>query len=202
MGNTVSRAGLEPTSLAFWASVLPLYHVGSLISLLYACPPVYAASCLRGQCRLLYSSPWNCKPFNAYNYIRTYTYTRQVQQPYSAQLVLDHGHGNQCCGCDENGKYCAQGETQSYISSILGQCATITPCRLPDVTTIPTPACLCNSLPQRSVQTTTLSLDYTAYKNLPNLISSNDKTPSPLISTTLNSSIVRWALSWSQMSIR
>ena len=33
---------------------------------------------------------------------------------------------------------------------------TITPCRLPDVATIPTPNCLCSSLPQRSMQTTTL----------------------------------------------
>ena len=27
MGNTVPRVGLEPTSLAFWASVLSLHHV-------------------------------------------------------------------------------------------------------------------------------------------------------------------------------
>ena len=33
---------------------------------------------------------------------------------------------------------------------------TITPPRLPDVTTMPTPTCLCSSLPQRAVQTTTL----------------------------------------------
>ena len=26
MGNTVPRGGLEPTSLAFWASVLPFHH--------------------------------------------------------------------------------------------------------------------------------------------------------------------------------
>ena len=32
----------------------------------------------------------------------------------------------------------------------------ITPHRLPDVITIPMPTCLCSSLPQRSVQTTTL----------------------------------------------
>ena len=37
MGNTVPRVGLEPTSLAFRASVLPLHlhHVVSLTSLLY-----------------------------------------------------------------------------------------------------------------------------------------------------------------------
>ena len=28
MGNTMPRAELEPTSLAFWASVLPLHHIG------------------------------------------------------------------------------------------------------------------------------------------------------------------------------
>ena len=53
MGNIVPRAGLEPTSLAFQASVLPLHHVGSLMSPLYPCPLVYVALCLRGQRRLL-----------------------------------------------------------------------------------------------------------------------------------------------------
>ena len=42
-------------------------------------------------------------------------------------------------------------------SGILDQCATITPHRLPDVTTIPMPTWLCTSLPQRSVPTTTSS---------------------------------------------
>ena len=32
IGNIVPRAGIEPTPLAFQASVLPLYHVGSLMS--------------------------------------------------------------------------------------------------------------------------------------------------------------------------
>ena len=32
----------------------------------------------------------------------------------------------------------------------------ITQPRLPDVTTVPTPTCICGSLPERSVQTTTL----------------------------------------------
>ena len=54
MGIFVSRAGLQPTSLAFQASVLPLHHVGSLMSPLYPCLPVYAAPCPRGQCRFLH----------------------------------------------------------------------------------------------------------------------------------------------------
>ena len=54
MGNTIPGAGLEPTSMAFGASVLPLHHVGSLTSLLYPPrPPLSAAPCLKGQCRLL-----------------------------------------------------------------------------------------------------------------------------------------------------
>ena len=70
MGNVVPRAGKEPTS----------WPVGSLMSPLYPYPPVDAAPYLRGQNRLLHSSPWNCKPFNAYNYIHIgngfiFTYT-------------------------------------------------------------------------------------------------------------------------------
>ena len=49
MGNIVPRVGLEPTYLAFWASVLSLHHIGPLISPLYACSPVYVALSLRGQ---------------------------------------------------------------------------------------------------------------------------------------------------------
>ena len=80
MGNIVPKAGIEPITLVLQPSVLPLHHVGSLMSPLYPHPPVYVAACLRGQCRVLHSSPWNCKSCNAYNYIHigngfTYTYT-------------------------------------------------------------------------------------------------------------------------------
>ena len=37
MGNNVPRAGLKPISLAFRASVLPLHHIGSLMSSPYIC---------------------------------------------------------------------------------------------------------------------------------------------------------------------
>ena len=59
MGNIVPRAGFEATSLAFWASELPLHYVGCLMSPLYPHPPVYAALCLRGQCRLLHYLKWS-----------------------------------------------------------------------------------------------------------------------------------------------
>ena len=51
MGKIMPRAGIGPTSQAFWASVLPLRHVGSVMSPLCLRLPVYAASCLIGQCR-------------------------------------------------------------------------------------------------------------------------------------------------------
>ena len=35
MGNIVPRAGIKPTGLAFWASVLPIHQLGSLKSPLY-----------------------------------------------------------------------------------------------------------------------------------------------------------------------
>ena len=56
MGNAVPRAGIEPTSLAIWASVQPLHNIGSLTSKLYPGLPVYAALYLRlrGQCKLLH----------------------------------------------------------------------------------------------------------------------------------------------------
>ena len=44
MGNTVPRAGLKLTSLAFRAGVLPLDHIGSLMSPLFPCPPARSGS--------------------------------------------------------------------------------------------------------------------------------------------------------------
>ena len=108
MGNIVLCAGLEPTSLAIRARVLPLHHVGSLTSPLYPRPLIYAVPCLKVQYRLLHSSPWNCMYITAYNYIHTdngftYTYTGQVQQPHSSQLVQGHGHATSVMGVTNMG---------------------------------------------------------------------------------------------------
>ena len=54
IGNIVPRAELKLTALAFQASVLPLHHIGSLMSPQYPQLPAYAAPCIRGQCRLLH----------------------------------------------------------------------------------------------------------------------------------------------------
>ena len=40
IGNIVPRAGTKPTFLAFQANV---YHIGSMMSPLFSCIPVYAA---------------------------------------------------------------------------------------------------------------------------------------------------------------
>ena len=53
MGNIVPRVGIKPTSLAFWASVRHLHHMGSLMSLLNTRLSMQFLPCLRGQCRLL-----------------------------------------------------------------------------------------------------------------------------------------------------
>ena len=70
MGNIVPRVGIEPTSLAFRVSVLPLHyiasqmsplplhHIASQMSPLYPHLLVYAAPCLRCQCRLLHKHDW------------------------------------------------------------------------------------------------------------------------------------------------
>ena len=62
MGNILPRAELEPTSLAFWASVLLQCAYYSVlitpyklpdVTTIYPRPSVYAAPCLSGQCRLV-----------------------------------------------------------------------------------------------------------------------------------------------------
>ena len=75
MGHTVPRTGIEPTSVAFRASVLTITP-GRIPDI----TTTTASTGLRGQCILLPSSPWNCKYFNAYNYRHTgigLTYTSQ-----------------------------------------------------------------------------------------------------------------------------
>ena len=48
LGSMAPRAGIEPASLAFQASVVPLHHEGSLMSTLSPNLPVYVGTCLRG----------------------------------------------------------------------------------------------------------------------------------------------------------
>ena len=43
---------------------------------------------------------------NAYNYISTCNGLTHKVGSKTIQLVQDPNHINQCCGCDENGKYC------------------------------------------------------------------------------------------------
>ena len=124
MGNNVPRAGLKPTSLAFWASVLPLHHVDSLMSPLSPHPPVYAAQCLRGQCRLLHSSPQMVNLLMlTITYIQAMALDIHTQgrfNDHTACIFTGSWSRHQCCGCDENGKYCASSGTRTHTSSIPG----------------------------------------------------------------------------------
>ena len=54
MGNVAHRAGIEPTSPAFLASVLTITLPRIPDTPPYPCLPPYAAPCLRDQCRLLH----------------------------------------------------------------------------------------------------------------------------------------------------
>ena len=60
MGNTAPRAGLEPTSLAFWDSVLPFHHIGSLMTPLYPSMQLLASEV--------------SADYYTYIYIQTHTY--------------------------------------------------------------------------------------------------------------------------------
>ena len=54
MGNIVPKAGIEPTYLTFWAIVLPIHHLGYLMSQLCSRLPIYVSPCLTCQCKLLH----------------------------------------------------------------------------------------------------------------------------------------------------
>ena len=58
MENIVARAGIEPTSLTFRASVLPLHHVGKFPDVTTMPMPTMSmqllASEIQGQCRQLH----------------------------------------------------------------------------------------------------------------------------------------------------
>ena len=164
MGNIVHRMGIEPTSLAFRASVLPLHHVGSLISPLYPRPSVFAPPCLRGKW-LLHSSPWNCKSFNSYNYIHrgnglTYVHTqgrfnnhiacslyRIMVTPTSVVGVMQMGNTVLGAGLKPTSlTFRSRVWPFHHIGSLMPPLYTCPP--------------LCRSLPQRSVQTTTHLLSF------------------------------------------
>ena len=68
--------------------------------------------------------------------------------------MLDPGHGTSVMGVMTMGNIVSRPGLEP-TSGIPGQCATITPHRLPDVTTKPMPTCLCSSLPQISAHTQT-----------------------------------------------
>ena len=66
--------------------------------------------------------------------------------------LQDHGHSNQCRGWIKTRNSVPRtGLEPTYLASL----ASVLPSH-PAVTTIPTPTCLCSSLPHRAVQTITI----------------------------------------------
>ena len=158
MGNTVPRAWLEPTSLIFWTSVLPLHHIGSLISPLYPQSYVYAATCLRGQCRIQHSSLWNCKSFTAYNYIHTcnnLTYTQVRFDNHTVNsLYMIHVTVIRVVGVLKMGNTVPRVGLKP--TSLIFQVSVLPWDHIGSIISLLNP---CNSLPHRSVPNITLSLD-------------------------------------------
>ena len=103
----------NPQPQAFGASFPPLHYVGSPMSPLYPRPPVCMALCLRGQCRLLHSSP---PPGIVSLLMLTITYI-QVMPLYIHTQCRFNNHtacnlyrilvmeAMKCHGCDTNWKY-------------------------------------------------------------------------------------------------
>ena len=142
-------------------SVLLLYHIGFPDVITNACLPVYAAPYLRVLCKLLHLSPWNCNSCNAYSYIHTgndytCTQTEQVQQPYSTYLVQVPSHGTSVTGVMNMGNTVPRVGLKCTSLAFQASVLTLHHIGFPDVTTILTPTCICSSLPQRPVQTTTV----------------------------------------------
>ena len=158
MRNIVLRAGIEPTSLAFWGSMLPLHHVGSLISPLYPWLPVYTAPCLRGQWP---TTLVHLESFNAYNYIQTMALHIHTQGRFNnhtaCSLYRIMVTAISVVGVMKMGNIGPRAwlefRSLAFRASVL-----LHHIGFPDITSIPTPTCLGNSFPQRSVQTTTLLL--------------------------------------------
>ena len=70
MGKLAPRMGIEPTSLALTTSVLTISPARRPDTTTLTTPSSLSP-CLRGQRRLLYSSPFKCNYFKPFNYIQT-----------------------------------------------------------------------------------------------------------------------------------
>ena len=151
MGN-VPRAGIEAMSLAFRASVFPLHHIRSLMSPLYPCLLVYAAPCLGRSVQtttgilsllMLLITDTQAMALHIHRFNKHTVCSLSRQPDFMGMMKM----GNIVPRAGLELRYLA------FQASVL----TIIPRRLPDATTIPMSTCLCSSLPQRSVQTTTIS---------------------------------------------
>ena len=115
-------------------------------------------------------SSWNYKSFNAYNYIHTgsglsYTFTGQIPRPYSMQLEQDPGHGTGVMGVTKIGNTVPRAGFEPIYLTFRPSVLTLHHIGFPDVTAIPTPTCLCSSLPQSRGQCRLLHMSPWNYKS-------------------------------------
>ena len=162
MWNIVHRAGIEPTSLVYRASLLPLHHISSLMSPLYPCLPDYAAHYMRGHCIPLLTHPWIVSlsrlTITSIRVMALHIHTRarlSNYTPCSLHRILVMATSTfrwlkwEILCIQRNRTH-----TLTFLVSVLP----LHHIGLPDVTPLFMPACLCDSLPERSVQTTTICI--------------------------------------------
>ena len=148
-----------------WHSRPVCYHVRSLTSPVYACPPLYVALCLRGQCRLQYPSPLE---LIASLLMLTTTYTQAMALHIHTQgKFLNHTACSlyrimvmaiSVVGVMKIGNIMPRAGLKPTSLELRVSVLSLHQEGFPNVTAIPMPTCLQSSLSQRSVQTTTLSL--------------------------------------------
>ena len=137
MGNIVPSAGIKPTSLTFWAIVIPLHHISfpdvttipmhtclymqllaSEVSGDYNTLPPGIISLFMFTNKYIQAMALHIHTQRRFNNQRAHSLYRITVTPSSVMGVMKMGNTVPRAG-------------------ILGQCATVTLCRLPDVTTIP-----------------------------------------------------------------
>ena len=130
VGNTVPRAEIEPTSLAFRVSVLPIHHIGYLMSSIRP-----HSSLPEKSVQTTTLTPCNCKPFNTYNYIQavtSYTHTQGRFNNHTVHsLYMIMVTATCVVGVLKMGNTVPRVKIEPRSLAFCAQCATITPHRLP-----------------------------------------------------------------------
>ena len=170
MTHIVPTAGIIPTSLAFWASVLPYHHIGSLMSLLY---PHNTHLSMQFLALKVSGDYYTYPPGIVHILMLTITYIQVIALHIHTQDRFNNHTlhslyrimvmATNDVGVMKMGNSVSRAGIKPISLVFWAMVLPFTQHRLPDVTSIPMPTCLCSSLPQRSGQTTTILSCYAMY---------------------------------------